>query len=95
MPTFEDLKVIDGCITSALPREDGFIEVRGVHHPYQVRKALAAEGCRFISFIPCGCQEAKRSKQRVKSKHSHDFHLIPKSKDHQGPRPRSKPPSHL
>lgn len=98
MSLFDDLKAIDECLVSVAMREDGFLEVVGVHRPLAINKRLRELGYHRIATKPCGCADKARSEmQRVMKSHAkRDQGLLRlKTRDHQGPRPRRKPPSHL
>lgn len=98
MSLFDDLKPLDECLVSVAMREDGFLEVVGVHHPYAINKKLRELGYHRIATKPCSCADvARSSRQRVMKSHAKRDQVLLrlKTKDHQGPRPRRKPPSHL
>lgn len=98
MTLFDDLKLSDECLVSVAMREDGFLEVAGAHRSWTINKKLRELGYHRIATKPCGCADmARSSRQRVMKSHAkRDQRLLRlKTKDHQGPRPRRKPPSHL
>ena len=86
---------IDTCVTLVSTRDDGFFEVRGVHHPHLLRKYLAAQGVRFISFVPCGCFDRSKVKPKMKSKGAQEQRFLhlknhkrgePRVPNHPGPK---------
>lgn len=60
MKLLDDLKPLDECLVSVAMREDGFVEVVGVHRPYAINKKLRELGYHRIATKPCECQDKAR-----------------------------------
>lgn len=68
MKLLDDLKAIDECLVSVTMREDGFLEVVGVHHPYAINKKLRELGYHRIATKPCECFDRSKLRTKMKSK---------------------------
>lgn len=60
MKLLDDLKAIDECLVSVAMREDGFLEVTGVHRSWAINKRLRELGYHRIATKPCECQDKER-----------------------------------
>jgi len=93
MKLLDDLKALDECLVSVAMREDGFLEVVGVHHPYAINKKLRELGYHRIATKPCGCADEVRATKarKMKSKGAQEQRFL-HLKNHKRGEPRV--PSH-
>ena len=61
MSLLDDLKAIDECLVSVAMREDGFLEVVGVHRSWTINKMLRELGYHRIATKPCECRDKERA----------------------------------
>ena len=61
MSLLDDLKSLDECLVSVAMREDGFLEVVGVHRSWTINKKLRELGYHRIATKPCECRDKERA----------------------------------
>ena len=95
MKLFDDLKSLDECLVSVAMREDGFLEVVGVHRSWTINKRLRELGYHRIATKPCECFDRSKVKPRMKSKGAQDQRFLhlknhkrgePRVPNHPGPK---------